>query len=186
MAEQNSTYLTPNQVAKLLLVSPITVRQWAQKGILPATTTAGGHRRFARSDVEVFARERGIALGGNPSVLVVDDDIQLNKFLVALFQTSVDDIDVYSAADGFEAGRLVQQHKPQVVVLDIMMPGIDGVEVCRSIKAQPDTAHIHVVAMTGHFSDALHDKIRNAGAAVLLKKPFDSEVLLEHCGFSRT
>ena len=51
MAGDQSEYLTPNEVASLLLVSPITVRQWAQKGLLEAQTTAGGHRRFARAEV---------------------------------------------------------------------------------------------------------------------------------------
>ena len=182
MAKHDNQYLTPNEVANLLMVSPVTVRQWAQKGLLEAQTTAGGHRRFERNVVEAFARNRNMNIGTAPSVLVVDDDTQLNSFLVAFLQTSVEDIAVHSAADGFEAGRLVQQHKPTVVILDIMMPGMDGVQVCRSIKQDAATAHAHVVAMTGHFSDTLEQRVLAAGAAVLLKKPFDSQELLMHCG----
>ena len=182
MATEDNQFLTPNEVASMLMVSPVTVRQWAQKGLLPAQTTAGGHRRFDREVVLAFARERNMGVESSPSVLVVDDDTQLNNFLVAFLQTSVEGIEVYSAADGFEAGRLVQQHKPTIVILDIMMPGMDGVQVCRSIKQDSATAHAHVVAMTGHFSDILEQRVLAAGAAVLLKKPFDSQELLAHCG----
>ncbi len=184
MADQ-SDYLTPNEVAGLLLVSPITVRQWAQKGLLEAQTTAGGHRRFARSEVERFAREKGIELPNQDQrVLVVDDDRQLNNYLVALLETSVDDVQVYSALDGFEAGRMVQEYKPEIVILDIMMPGMDGVEVCRSIKADALTRHALVVAMTGHHTVELERRVLDAGAKVLLKKPFSREELLNECGLT--
>jgi len=180
------TFLTPNEVAKLLLVSPITVRQWAQKGLLPAQTTAGGHRRFLLADIERFAAERGIELPQpEQQLLIVDDDRQLNDYLVALFTTEVPDLIVHSARDGFEAGRLVQQHKPSVVLLDVMMPGIDGLEVCRSLKADAATADIRIVAMTGFHSPELERSMLAAGARVLLKKPFDSDTVIRECGFTR-
>ncbi len=183
MAGEQTNHLTPTEVAGLLLVSPITVRQWAQKGLLQAQTTAGGHRRFALEEVERFARERGITLPNSQRrVLVVDDDRQLNNYLVALLQTSVDDIQVFSAADGFEAGRMVQEHKPEIVLLDIMMPGMNGVDVCRSIKADPGTRHAQVVAMTGYHSTELEHRVLEAGASVLLKKPFSRDDVLRECG----
>ena len=185
MAELETTYLTPTEVARMLMVSPITVRQWAQKGLLDARTTAGGHRRFLKEEVERFARERGVRLDDRQkTILVVDDDTQLNTYLVTLLQTQVEDLTVYSAADGFEAGRLVQQHKPEIVLLDIMMPGMDGVAVCRSIKSDPETAGALVVGMTGHFTPQVESRVLTAGAAVLLKKPFTSEELLENCGLA--
>lgn len=178
-------FLTPNEAASLLMVSPITIRQWAQKGILQAQTTAGGHRRFSRQVVERFARERGIELPGNEDrLLIVDDNEQFNHYLQALFSAQVENLKIFSAYDGFEAGRLVQQHKPDVVLLDVMMPGIDGIEVCRSLKSDPETAHIRVVAMTGYHSPELENKMLAAGAQVLLRKPFSSEEVLSECGFS--
>ena len=80
MARQSpgKDYLTPKDVAKLLQVEPGTVRSWSQEGRLRATTTPGGHRRYSYRDVELFARENGIALpvrqGNRLRVLVVDDD----------------------------------------------------------------------------------------------------------------
>ena len=169
------------------MVSPITVRQWAQKGLLDAQTTAGGHRRFTRATVMQFARERGIQLAGShDSLLIVDDNRQLNQFLAALFSAEYPELDIHVAYDGFEAGRLVQQHQPSVVLLDVMMPGIDGLEVCARLKADPQTEAIRVIAMTGYHSPELEKKMLAAGAQVLLSKPFSNEEVLRECGFTRT
>lgn len=178
-------FLTPNEAASLLMVSPITVRQWAQKGLLQAHTTAGGHRRFSRDVIEAFARERGIDMPKTQErLLIVDDNRELNAYLAALFGAHVPELEIFSAYDGFEAGRQVAAHRPTVVLLDIMMPGIDGIEVCRSLKQDPDATDIRVVAMTGYYTPELEKKILAAGAQVLLKKPFSSEEVLRECGFS--
>ena len=195
MAKQTDTgagigksVLTPTEVAQLLMVSPITVRQWAQKGLIEAQTTAGGHRRFTVAAVRRFATERGIDLDGalgqeGVTLLVVDDDKQLNSFLVALFSTQVDGLTVHSAFDGFQAGRMVQAHQPDVVLLDVMMPGMDGVAVCRNLKNDPQSEHIRVVGMTGFHSPELEVRMLDAGAEVLLKKPFGNDEVVTACGF---
>jgi excisionase family DNA binding protein len=184
--------LTPNEVAQLLAVSPVTVRQWAQKGLIEARTTAGGHRRFTRAAVIDFARRMAMALpedfAAAPGirVLVVDDDRQLNGMLVALFKTRGPGIEVEHAYDGFEAGRAVLRFKPTLVLLDIMMPGMDGVEVCRSLKEDPASASIRVIGMTGHHTPELEQRIVAAGAERLLKKPFSTAELLQACGLTET
>ena len=88
-------WLTPNEVADLLMVSPVTVRQWAQKGLLEARTTPGGHRRFSIDAIRQFAIREGMSsrLEGKAglSILVVDDDDRIRNLLkdiifVVLFQ----------------------------------------------------------------------------------------------------
>jgi excisionase family DNA binding protein len=178
-------YLTPNEVATLLRVSPITVRQWAQKGLLHANTTAGGHRRFSRQVVEQFARARGMAAPQQkPGLLIVDDNRSFNDYLAALFRVELPELDIHCAYDGFEAGRLVVMHKPTVVLLDVMMPGVDGTEVCRRLKDDPETTGIKVVAMTGFHSPEIEKRMLAAGAEVLLRKPFSSVEVLGACGFA--
>ncbi|NJN52015.1 MAG: response regulator [Gammaproteobacteria bacterium] len=190
MAEQ---IYTPNEVAALLGVAPVTVRQWAQKGLIEARTTAGGHRRFTHEAVAAFATRMGMTLpaefagaAAGLRVLVVDDDRQFNGMLVAMFALRAPQAVVETAFDGFEAGRTVQRFAPNVVVLDIMMPGIDGVEVCRAVKSDPATAGALVVAMTGHHTIELEQRVLAAGAATLLKKPFHMDELLTACGLSLT
>jgi excisionase family DNA binding protein len=190
-AKVSRDYLTPNEVARMLKVSPITVRQWASKGLLDASTTAGGHRRFTREAVRRFASDRGIVLpreAGGPvqRVLVVDDDRQLNRFLVELMtawsRRMNAGLQVESAFDGFEAGAKVHTFDPDVVLLDLMMPGLDGFEVCERLKADPTTSHIRVVAMTGYYSPDRVQKILAAGADRFLRKPFSNSEVIEACG----
>jgi len=184
-ANSNKDFLTPNEVANLLMVSPVTVRQWAQKGMLKAQTTAGGHRRFTMDSVRQFASERGINLpSATERLLIVDDNRQFNNFLAALFHSEFPSLEVLTAYDGFEAGRLVQQFRPTVVLLDVMMPGIDGLDVCRRLKSDPQTKDIRVVAMTGYHTPELEKKMLAAGAQVLLSKPFPSDVVVRECGFT--
>ena len=192
VSSETTKVFTPNEVAELFMVSPITVRQWAQKGLIDAQTTAGGHRRFTEAAIRAFADSQSIDIAAaldarlgraGATLLVVDDDRQLNAFLCALFQTQVEGLTVYSAQDGFQAGRLVAEHRPDVVLLDVMMPGIDGVAVCQAIKSDPQTASIRVVGMTGFHSAELENRMLEAGAAALLKKPFDNAEVIEECGF---
>ena len=184
---------TPNEVAALLGVAPVTVRQWAQKGLIEARTTAGGHRRFTQGAVIAFAERMGMTLpseiadaAGGIRVLVVDDDRQFNGMLTAMFGMRVKDARVESAFDGFDAGRAVLRFRPNLVVLDIMMPGMDGVEVCRALKSDPDTAAARVVAMTGHHTAELEQRVLAAGAEILLKKPFAMDDLLAACKLTDT
>lgn len=190
---KDKRYLTPVEVADLLLVSPITVRQWAQKGLLSARITAGGHRRFSREAVEELARKLGkddlwddtgdaVDVAKRNRVLVVDDDRQLNGMLVALLRARGGDVEVDSAFDGFEAGAKVHTFRPHVVLLDITMPGLDGIEVCRRLKSDKSTVHIRVVAMTGMYNVVAAQKILAAGADQFLGKPFTNDAVLEACG----
>ena len=184
---ERNQYLTPNEVAELLLVSPVTVRQWAQKGLLAARTTAGGHRRFNIDVVRQFAIRMGLggAFTGNEAkrILVADDDHQLNEFLVKLLLSQDETVNVESAYDGFEAGTKIQAKRPDILLLDLMMPGLDGFQVCTQLKSEVETMHIHVVAMTGYYSQDNVDRILNAGADRFLRKPFSNREICEACGF---
>ena len=185
----STTWLTPTEVADALGVATVTVRQWAQKGLLAARVTAGGHRRFDSAVVVQFARARGMAIGGvlressANRVLVVDDDERFNGFLCEALRSEHPELEVSRAFDGFDAGRTVQRHQPAIVLLDIMMPGLDGIEVCRRIKQDPETAHTRVIGMTGHHTDSLETRMLAVGAEILLRKPFALDELFAACGW---
>ena len=88
---RQKTHLTPNEVAEMLMVNPVTVRQWAARGLLRSLTTPGGHRRFLLSDVEEFARSRGATPvarhSGRPDrVLVVDDDPKMGRSIAEMIR----------------------------------------------------------------------------------------------------
>lgn len=175
----NKPYLTPSETAKLLMVSPITVRAWAQKGLLPSETTPGGHRRFLRESVEQFANQsKALPPRNDLRILIVDDDKQVAGFLLEWLSGIEEPFIVDIAANGFEAGRKVHIFEPDIILLDLMMPELDGFAVCRQIKADPDTSDIRVIAMTGHPSPENERSILEAGAEICLAKPLDTKLLL--------
>jgi excisionase family DNA binding protein len=187
---KQKTHLTPTEVAELLMVNPVTVRQWAARGLLRSLTTPGGHRRFLLSDVEEFARSRGATpaarQSGRPErILIVDDDVNLSRLLQEVIQRRDANVKTEIARDGFEAGVKVESFRPHALVLDLMMPGIDGFEVCRRLRARPTLSHIRIVAVTGFASPENVDRILAAGADACLEKPIDSERLLEELGLAQ-
>jgi excisionase family DNA binding protein len=184
---KRKTHLTPNEVAELLMVNPVTVRQWAARGLLPSVTTPGGHRRFLLSDVEEFARSRGSApvtsRSGRPDrVLIADDDTQLGLYVAELIKSRDPRIAIEIARDGFETGEMVERFRPHALLLDLMMPGMDGFEVCRRLRARPTLNHVRIVAMTGFPSQENVERIMAAGADACLPKPLDPERLLAELG----
>lgn len=179
-------YLTPNEVAERLMVSPITVRQWAQKGELHALATPGGHRRFLHHEIERFAREKGLTLQPAASdvlrILIVDDDEHLVSYLQELFKSLPDAIKTEATYDGFDAGRKVQLFQPHIIILDLMMPNLNGFDVCRLLKEDPSTRAIRIIAITGYYTEENVKLIRKAGADACLTKPIDTEQLLATIG----
>ncbi|PCJ48160.1 MAG: DNA-binding protein [Gammaproteobacteria bacterium] len=173
--------LTPNQAAEILMVSPATVRLWAAKGHLKALTTPGGHRRFRMSDIKLFAQAQSITLNLEEddlvSILIVDDDTQFSGYLAELLPSFDARISVQIANDGFEAGKLVHIFKPDMILMDLMMPSMDGFETCKSIKDDPETTHIRVICMTGFGSQDNINRILRLGAEACLTKPIDEDEL---------
>ncbi len=185
-SSHDRAYMTPNEVAALLVVSPVTLRQWAQKGLIKFTSTPGGHRRFLLKDVEQFARDKGIVLASNGPlrVLVVDDNRSFARYLADLLARLDKPIETLTAHDGFDAGRKISQFSPNIVLLDLKMPGMDGFDVCSQLKSDDDTSHIRVIAMTGYYTPSNQEKIINSGAEACLAKPFDKSELLDVIGIS--
>jgi len=182
----DNKYLTPGDVANILSVSPVTVRQWAQKGKLKSRVTAGGHRRFLQEDVQNFADAYGHTLaeeeGNEARILIVDDDRQLSGFLYELLSTLPYNIAVEVTNDSFAAGEMVHQFKPNVILLDLMMPGMDGFAVCKRLKAGQITRDIRIIAMTGYPSQQNVERILAAGAEVCLGKPVNKDTLINAIG----
>lgn len=176
-------YLTPNEAAARLMISPVTLRHWALAGRLDFVTTPGGHRRFAEQDVERFAGRQTMATAsirqdGQQRILIVDDDVQVTDSLLALLQGLSGSVQLEVATDGFAAAQKLLTFRPQLVLLDIEMPGLPGCEVCRRIKTNPDTRETRVVAMTEGGSAEQKRQAMAAGAEACLAKPLDEGLLL--------
>ena len=183
---RSKDYLRPKEVAKLLRVEPGTVRLWAQDGRLRATTTPGGHRRFSSHDVKLFAREHDIALSTRTDdelrVLVVDDDKRVARMIKNMLLSADPETQVEVAHTGFEAGQSVEKFEPHVIILDLIMPGVDGYQLCKSLKNDPSTMGVRIIAITGDPNPAAVKKIVGLGAEVCLAKPLKKKQLLDTVG----
>ena len=178
---REKSVFTTFEAAKLCHVSPLSIINWVNAGRLPAFRTPGGHRRIRRDDLARFMRENGIPLpedlrdgSGRPRVLVVDDEASIREVIAAsLASRPSQPYEVMTAADGFEAGRLVATFRPDVVLLDLRMPGLDGFQVCRTIKADPETSSTIVIALTGYHTPETEARIVECGAVRCLAKPIE-------------
>ncbi len=183
---RHKEFLTPKDVATLLRVKPGTVRLWTQDGRLRTTLTPGGHRRFSYHDVEQFARKHNIAIptraGDSLRVLVVDDDKRLARMIKKMLLSTDDSIQVELAHDGFVAGQTIEKFKPHVVILDLVMPGVDGFELCKLLKNNPETLDVRIIAITGNPNPAAAKKILRLGAEVCIPKPVKAEELISAVG----
>ncbi len=171
------TYST-HDVAKICCVTPTTVIRWIEDGLIPAFKTVGGHRRVRREDLERVCRERGIPFNVPTGtevgrILVVDDEPVVLDLVRDVVKELSQKFEVEVAKDAFDAGRLVATFRPQLIFLDLMMPGVDGFEVCTRLKKDPATANTEVIAITGYYTEANMERILNAGAVACLRKPLD-------------
>lgn len=178
-----STYST-SEVAHLLGVAPGSVANWIDRGQIKAGRTPGGHRRIAVKDLQVFVQQQNLPWPDDlpqsePLVLIVDDEPAVAQYLAMEIAAAEPTWRIQQAYDGFAAGQMVGSLRPQVVILDLRMPDLDGFEVCRRIKSDPATRTTAVIAMSGHAGADAERKILASGAQVCLAKPLDIDLLLQ-------
>jgi excisionase family DNA binding protein len=179
-------YYTTYQVAKYLGVSLPTVVNWVNSGLLTAHRTPGGHRRIARNDIITFAREHQYPLArdfleigkSRRKVLIVDDEQDFSE-MVRDYLTIKGGFEVEVADSGFQAGFTVARFKPDLILMDIMMPDMDGFEVYRMLRDDPDTRHIPVVACTGYRDAVVDNRVREENFDGFVEKPLKLDTLLD-------
>jgi excisionase family DNA binding protein len=171
--------LTPSAAAELLSVSPTTIRLWARNGRLTSVKTPGGHRRFNRDEVLTLLSPSSSDVDSTFTILVVEDDKKFADMLVQIIESYFPHIRVSIAYNGFEAGDLLHSLKPDMVILDLVMEGIDGFSICHRIKNTPSTKHIDVIAMTGALTEESVKRITLLGAEECFGKPLDYDLFNE-------
>jgi excisionase family DNA binding protein len=181
------TYYTTYQVAKFLGVSLPTVVNWVNSGLLVAHRTPGGHRRIARNDVLTFARVNDYPLsrefleqgaGARRKVLVVDDEADFSD-MVRDYLVLKGGFEVEVAHSGFQAGYTVARFKPDIILMDILMPDMDGFEVHRRLRSDPETRHIPVIACTAYRDPTVDARIQEVKFDGFVEKPLKLDALLE-------
>lgn len=170
-------FLTTREAAGRLGVTINAVKAWIRAEQLPALRTPGGHHRIPEADLSAFQahlaeRSRGPGRA-RPRILLVDDDPLLLTTLRDAAAQQVPDAVVELAGDGYEALVQVGLFRPDLLVLDLRMPRLDGFEVCQRLKARPATRAVRILAITAFEGDEARERILACGADDFLEKPFD-------------
>jgi excisionase family DNA binding protein len=169
------------KAAKICAVSRWTLWSYVKSGELNVFRTPGGHYRISEKKLEEFILSKGMRpikndKANSKKILIVDDDPIIIKFLLRAL--SGNGCEVESASDGFEAGQKTVQFKPDLVILDIFMPRMDGFEVCQRLKRNPETSHTKIIAISGDDAIENQQKIESCGADLFLAKPLSKKVIL--------
>ncbi|MDZ7893127.1 MAG: response regulator [Rhodoferax sp.] len=183
--DSNSELMTTREVGEVLGVAVRTVQLWVESGVLPAWRTAGGHRRIARSAVERLTRERSdmlvpvvhgkAAAGDRPlRLLVVEDDADLRQLFSMVVEGWSFPVELSTASDGFQGLVRIGQWMPDMVVTDLNMPGMNGFEMVRSLRAGGvNFAGLQVIAVTALSPGDVADRGGLPEGTALFQKPVD-------------
>jgi len=171
-----------SEVARYCHVTPDTIRKWAEAGRIRVFKTPGGHRRIRREDLLRFLRENSIPVhedldNSGIKILIVDDEKAVISVIRRFLERSQAPFEIEVASDGYDAGHQVATFRPDVVFLDLKLPGVDGFEVCRRIKADPQHAGTRIIAMTGYYDGDVAQRVVELGALLCIEKPFSPDDL---------
>lgn len=182
--------LTSYQVGALLQVNPSSINKWVKDGRIPAFRTPGGHRRIRAADLVAFLMQhkmpvpRTLASASKRRLLIVDDDPKQLEALGRLFKPQAERVDITLVSNGVDVFVQIGSLKPHVAILDVFMPMVDGLEVCRRLKASPDTAAIRIIVTSGQLTPDIEKKANEAGADVVTPKPLDINVVMRELEMS--
>jgi len=144
------------EVGKICNVAHTTVINWIERRELAAHTTPGGHRRAYQNDLIVFLKKYKMHIPPEllepekkPGVLIVDDDAEILVMLSRAFKTYAPQFRVSITQSGIEALMMVGHAPPEVIILDVVMPNMDGLAVCQALKANAASKYIKILVMTG-------------------------------------
>ncbi len=172
------------EVARMCQVSQGTIIRWIHENKLRAAVTAGGHHRIHFEEAGALLERLGMPVppelsGIGIKAVIIDDEPVVREFLRDVFHRYFPDFHLEEAADGFSAGTLVSSVKPHLVILDIMLPGLDGFQVCEYIRKHPELDKTKIIVVSGLAAGEVEDKIIKMGADDFLEKPVDVELFRE-------
>ena len=113
------------------------------------------------------------------SAIIIEDDMELCQFIAANMKPEY--AKVYTAYNGRDAMMLIRNHLPDIIISDVMLPAMSGLEICRQVKTSPQLQHIPVILLTARIDEASMQAGYNEGADSYLSKPFDMDILMTRC-----
>ena len=185
--------LTTGQIAQYCHVTHRGVLKWVESGKLKAYRTPGKHSRISTENFLSFLKEYNMPIPAvlqhsaatndntrheetHKKILIVDDDRGIVHCLQRALMIENNYI-IEMAFDGFQAGKKFSEFKPDFIILDICMPGVDGYQVCTHIRQDLNNKHVKILAISGISEPKEIKKIMDLGANDYLQKPFSNETL---------
>jgi excisionase family DNA binding protein len=177
------TVFTTGEAAKICKVSQQTIIRCFDNGQLKGFRVPGSRfRRIPREMLYKFMKDNGIPTdaleSGRRKVLLVDDDTELVEVMTKFLEED-GRFEVKIATTGFDAGMLVKEYRPDMIVLDVMLPDINGKEVCQRVRADSTMEEVRILCISGMIEEDKIQDLRLAGADDFMHKPFDAEQLIE-------
>ena len=177
------TVFTTGEVADVCGISQQTVIRCFDSGRLKGFRVPGSRfRRIPREALMAFMKDNGIPPdsldSGKTKILVVDDDPEIVELFVDVLERD-GRFEIRTAATGYDAGMITQEFMPDLIILDYMLPDINGNLVCQRIRSNPELSEVRIVIISGVVRESEIDALLKSGANAFLKKPFDIQQLIE-------
>jgi excisionase family DNA binding protein len=172
---------TTGEAADVCKVSQQTIIRCFDSGRLQGFRIPGSKfRRIPRQSLINFMKENSIPLdnleSGKKKILIVDDDEEIVELIVDILARD-GRFEVKTASSGYEAGISTQRFRPDLILLDYMLPDVNGNIVCRTIKENPEFANIKIIIVSGVVKQDEIEQLLKSGAQDFVKKPFDTAEL---------
>ncbi|HVJ69106.1 MAG TPA: response regulator [Caulifigura sp.] len=176
------TVYTTGEAAKICKVSQQTIIRCFDSGQLKGFRVPGSRfRRIPRDVLYKFMKENGIPTdaleSGKRKALIVDDDRELTELMRDVLEND-GRFEVRTVNNGFDAGMMVKEYRPDVIVLDVMLPDINGKEVCQRVRSDSTLDGTKIICISGMVEADRIEDLKAAGANDFLQKPFEVETLL--------
>ena len=173
---------TTGEAAEICRVSQQTIIRCFDSGRLEGFRVPGSRfRRIPRESLMKFMKGNSIPLDGletgKKRILVVDDDAEIVDLLVEVLSRD-GRFDVKTATSGYEAGIQTQRFRPDCILLDYMLPDVNGNVVCHTIRKNPEFENIRIIIVSGVIKQEEIDQLLKSGAQDFVKKPFDINDLI--------
>jgi excisionase family DNA binding protein len=177
------TVFTTGEAAEICKVSQQTIIRCFDSGRLRGFRVPGSRfRRIPRDALIAFMRDNGIPVevleNTKTKVLVVDDDPEIVELFVDVLERD-GRFEVKTAGTGYDAGILTREFLPDLIILDYMLPDVNGNVVCRTIKSKPEFEHTRIIIVSGVVNQDEINELLRSGADEFIKKPFNIEKVLE-------
>ncbi|MGA9115609.1 MAG: response regulator [Bacteroidota bacterium] len=176
--------LSVGQVAEVCRVSKKTVLNWIYDGGLKAFTTYGGHYRVWPANIRKFLDSTGMDIpfdyvdDRTTNILIVEDDVDYSRMLTSAIKAELPTVEVTATDDGYEGLVMIGELKPHLVILDLRMPKVDGLQVLELLKNRRSDHEMKILVVSAYLDDKTKRQLKGTVADYALDKLSDINILI--------